>query len=134
MLLVANLRQILADRLAHHRKLLGWTQHDLAAESGIKVQALRNYEQQRRWPDPEEIERLARALGVQPSDLLVGEKPSSSNEDSFSVLRSILATLTTLNERELRALMRALSAIKEGIGGIDPAKVLEGVERGKKSS
>lgn len=68
--LLANLRQALATRLSHYRKVMKWTQHDLAAHVGTSVEAIRGYEQQRRWPDPEMIEAMAKALNVRPIELL----------------------------------------------------------------
>lgn len=62
--LLGNLRAIFSHNLKHYRELRGWTQHDLGAAANIKTPTLRGYEQQTRWPDPEEIDALAEALGV----------------------------------------------------------------------
>lgn len=69
--LLANLRDALSDQLKEMRKKVGWGQHDLAAHSGLSVHAIRQYEQKTRWPDPEELEKMAGALSVRAIDLLM---------------------------------------------------------------
>jgi transcriptional regulator with XRE-family HTH domain len=75
--LLGNLRQTLADRLTTLRARKGWTQHDLAAacvdpKTGEARSAswVRGYEQQVRWPDPEDLDLLAKALEVPVSELI----------------------------------------------------------------
>lgn len=86
--LLANFRQVLAERLTRLRKSRDWTQYDLAAAARISVDALRGYEQQKRWPDPEIIEALGRALEVKPIELLVmpEELRPKSPEQALEVL------------------------------------------------
>lgn len=69
--LLSNLRDALSDRLKEFREKVGWTQHDLAAACGMSAEGIRGYEQKRRWPDPEELEKMANALSVRAIDLLM---------------------------------------------------------------
>lgn len=69
--LLVNLRDALSDRLKEMREKVDWTQHDLAAATGLAVGTIRGYEQKTRWPDPEELEKMAGALSVRAIDLLM---------------------------------------------------------------
>lgn len=69
--LLSILRDALSDRLKAFREKVGWTQHDLAAACGLSTEAIRGYEQKRRWPDPEELETMANALSVKAIQLLM---------------------------------------------------------------
>jgi len=69
--LLSILRDALSDRLKEFREKVGWTQHDLAAACGMSTEAIRGYEQKRRWPDPEELEKMANALSIRAIDLLM---------------------------------------------------------------
>lgn len=118
------MRAILSDRLVHYRKLREWTQYDLAAAAKMKVARLRGYEQQTRWPDPEPLEALARALGTQPADLL-GMAPTPSPEEALEVLRlalerpkpesgtigQIVIALRELEENQLPAVLRIVQGL-----------------------
>lgn len=86
---LGNLRQTLADNIYRLRKERGWTQHDLAAAAGMSVDALRGYEQKKRWPDPEQIEALAGAL-ESPPWLLVCPPEKMGPEISPDELRTLL--------------------------------------------
>lgn len=83
--LLNNLRKTLAERLAHYRKVHGWTQHDLATAANMSASGLRGYEQQTRWPDPEELARLAKALGIESEDLLIVKPVPKENAVNFAV-------------------------------------------------
>lgn len=74
---LANLRRTFAERLVQLRKRKNWTQYDLAPAAGISVDTLRGYEQQKRWPDPEIIEALAKALDCRPADILIAPEDMS---------------------------------------------------------
>lgn len=98
---LVNLRQTLADRLVFYRKRKGWKQHDLAAHIGTSVEAVRGYEQQRRWPDPEMIEALATALEIRPIELLtlpeeMADVPITVDHALF-VLRSYVDATRKIN-------------------------------------
>ena len=58
-----------AKRLREIRKSKGMTQGDLAKAVGISVSAIGMYEQDRREPNSEVIEALAKALNVSPAYL-----------------------------------------------------------------
>ena len=61
---------MIKDKLATIRKSKGWTQNDLAERSGYSRSSIINWETGKRAPRTVDIERLAIALGVSPSDFL----------------------------------------------------------------
>ncbi len=63
-------REVLALNLIHLRKARGWTQEALAYECGLHRTYVGDIERQARNVTVDNIERLARALGVEPWFLL----------------------------------------------------------------
>ena len=62
----------IGQRIQRRRQQLGWTQEDLARESGVPQSAISRIEKgQRKNPGADVIRRLARSLGVT-SDWLIG--------------------------------------------------------------
>lgn len=63
----------LASRIAHYRKVAGMSQAGLAKACGWKSQSrVGNYESGTREPTFDDVEQMAKALGVDPSELLIG--------------------------------------------------------------
>jgi transcriptional regulator with XRE-family HTH domain len=57
------------DRLKEERTLKGWSQRDLAEESGTNVDTISGIERGQHEPRPSTLRKLAAALGVQVRDL-----------------------------------------------------------------
>jgi transcriptional regulator with XRE-family HTH domain len=69
----------LGRRLASRRRDLGWTQQELAAASGVPRSWISLVETGgRAGPRADELERVARALGVTMAYLLHGERPAQT--------------------------------------------------------
>jgi putative transcriptional regulator len=58
------------EMLQREREKAGMSQPELAKAAGVPVGTLRNWEQGRRYPRPEAIARLAKALGLEADDLV----------------------------------------------------------------
>lgn len=113
---LSRLRQTLASRLAYYRDKRGWTQHDLAAAVGKSASGIRGYEQMTRWPDPEDLEHIARALGIRPVDLLTApeDKPATSPEEALAILAAaIRAPVPAALTDHQQELLRLVSGIHE---------------------
>ncbi len=119
--LLANLRRTFGDRMAYYRAKRDWTQHDLAAASNIKVGALRNWEQCKRWPRAEEIEKIAHAFGVRPVDLMTGP------EDLHTPQSQIIDIFNSLDKTQRDGLLSLLKGFQQSKVGVK----LD--EKGKKS-
>jgi transcriptional regulator with XRE-family HTH domain len=113
--LLGNSRHLFAENISRYRKLLGWNQHDLAEASGVHVNALRTYEQENRWPDPETIDALASALRVNPSELFKAHDTQEPNINDIKRLHAAVAAL----ESPLQFRMAALAV--EGIASAHSA-------------
>lgn len=71
---------MIKDKLIKIRKSKGWTQNDLAEQSGYSRSSIINWETGKRAPRTIDIERLAIVLGVSPSDFLDNVDSSDSKE------------------------------------------------------
>jgi transcriptional regulator with XRE-family HTH domain len=108
---LGNLRSVLANRLAMFRARKGWTQHDLAAAcvdpaTGRARSAswVRGYEQQTRWPDPDDLDLLANALGVSPAAFFGDAEPiAPTPEEALRVLERALDMTQSHNRDPLAA-------------------------------
>lgn len=67
----------LSKRVYALRKARGYTQAKLAAECGLTLQSIWRYEHDGAKPSADTLPRLARALGVTVSDLLVDESEAA---------------------------------------------------------
>lgn len=76
--------------MCQYRKLRDWDQVDLAAAAKMSLGGVRGYEQKKRWPDPEVLERLSAALGTEPANLL-GMAPKPTPEEALEVLREAIS-------------------------------------------
>lgn len=75
-----DLRSILATRLVQLRLKNNLTQQQLADACHRSAGWVRGYEQQTRWPDPEDLELLAKVLGVDAIDLLTHTQEQISKD------------------------------------------------------
>ena len=75
---MANLREILANNLKENRKKCGLSQAKLSEKAGISTQYIAMIEVSRKFPTPEVLERIARALEIEAHELfLVKQSPES---------------------------------------------------------
>jgi transcriptional regulator with XRE-family HTH domain len=86
----------------------GWTQEELAKRAGINKQSIHRIEagHQKRGTHPQTVERLAKALGVEPS-MLTGRPPRLSDSDGESI--SLSGSTSQINIRVDNAVRNALS-------------------------
>ncbi|TXL83964.1 helix-turn-helix transcriptional regulator [Streptomyces sp. IB2014 016-6] len=110
----------LRDNVRHHRRRLGWNQHELAESAGVSVGLVRKIEQGGN-PTVETIHMLARALGTTTSSLFATEAPeplhaTAGDGPKLSELRRALMPPVGLRE-VLTELDRAptLTAIQRDI-------------------
>lgn len=90
---LTKLRKVFSDRLCELRSSRGWRQTDLAAASGVASGTIANYEQQKRWPQPEDIEALAAALEVDPLELFINapQRIAPTPEECLKILADYVA-------------------------------------------
>lgn len=67
---MANLGQTVALRIRQERIRLKWTQEELADRTGLSVRYIGQLEREKASPTINALEKLARALRVDPGDFL----------------------------------------------------------------
>jgi transcriptional regulator with XRE-family HTH domain len=80
---MTNIRQILADNLKTYRNALGLSQANFAKKVGTSAHYIGMIETRNKFPSPEMLERLASALGVDPSELFYKDINPSATVKSF---------------------------------------------------
>lgn len=75
-----KIAEIFAENLKVYRKAAGLTQQQLAERLGVSVLTVQNYESRRRWPSPDSIYMISKALNV-PETAFFRESGRSLNED-----------------------------------------------------
>lgn len=84
---MANLRDILANNLKENRKKCGFSQAKLSEKADISTQYIAMIEVSRKFPSPEVLERIAKALGIEAYELFAVEhSPESAMEKLHDTL------------------------------------------------
>lgn len=92
-------------RLRHEKNI---TQAELAEKAGMSVVALATFEGQKKWPRPESVEALAKALGVGAAELFVDKEKERERVEPNANLVAALADFQKENE-SLRNQLQVLS-------------------------
>jgi transcriptional regulator with XRE-family HTH domain len=113
------------DRLKEERTLKGWSQRDLAEESGTNVDTISGIERGQHEPRPSTLRKLAAALGVQVRDLfeepVLPGKAEASPETGPTLLDKVVeAALQDDEERGRKAINRekASQGVREGADAV----------------
>jgi transcriptional regulator with XRE-family HTH domain len=86
---MTSIRDILADNLKENRKRCGFSQAKLAEEADTSTQYIAMIEISRKFPSPEMLDRIAKALGIETHELFM-VKPSP--EDAMKQLHDTLVS------------------------------------------
>ena len=80
-----NIKDILANNIKYLRAKAGYTQDYVANEVGIEPVTYRYYESGRRFPKPQYLEALAKALHTEVSELFRSEPAQKKPVDSVGL-------------------------------------------------
>ena len=98
---VEPIRRILAGNIKKYRKNFGYSQEKLAEKANLSAQTLNDIEGCRRWVSAMTLTKLAKALHVAEYQLLVPESNETTDSNSRSSLKSLIALqdniITTIN-------------------------------------
>jgi transcriptional regulator with XRE-family HTH domain len=86
---MTGIREILARNFKINRQKLGLTQEQLAEKADVSTHYIAMIETCNKYPKPEMLERLAKALVVEPHQLFSVSDPL---DDSFERLRQAIVT------------------------------------------
>ena len=76
---MASIREVLANNIKAYRRKYGFSQDKLAELASISSQYLATVETCRKFPTPEVLDRLAKALSIETHELFSSD-PSPQNE------------------------------------------------------
>ena len=76
-----EIRGVLARNIKSFREHRLWSQADLAANSNISIPFLSEIERGNKWPFPDTLGRIAKALNVQVHELFREENPPDGEHD-----------------------------------------------------
>lgn len=74
-------RQAFGRRLFSHMRAKGWTQAELARRAGILRDSVSNYVRGNSLPSPQNLLKIAKALGVEADDLLANYAEQAVQDD-----------------------------------------------------
>lgn len=94
----------------------------LAEASGLTRSGIYKIVEGLRWPSPDNLDRIAEALGLEPADLIRPE-----DESIPEVKRQLMALIRGMDENEAAWALEALDVLLRGLRGqplrpADPAK------------
>jgi transcriptional regulator with XRE-family HTH domain len=100
-------------RLARFRQAAGYSQRDLAQETGISQRMIACYEKQPQYPPMHVLSALAEAMGMHPQEIM-GEKGRKSGPEPKKMrLRRRLERIEGLEEKEKRQVIQLLDTFIE---------------------
>lgn len=103
-------KELLGKRVRELRKKRGLTQEQLAERANVDVKYLGNIERGRENPTIGTLEKLVNALSVKLHQILNFEHEVQGER---LLRRRIVQILEKCDEKELRAILRLISAIKD---------------------
>jgi len=108
---MAKIREILAQNMKMYRQKLGMTQSELAEKADISTNFVGIIEQKRKFPAPEVLDSIAKALNIETNELFM---VSNSPDNELKLLhKEILANLDrSIGEAVYKALKEQLKSGK----------------------
>ena len=122
-------------RLREERQLRGWSQRDLARETGVNSDTISGIETDQHEPRPSTLRKLAEGLGLEVRDffsepvLPKAEAPSGAGQleegktaelkELLDNLRKTAQPILEQDDQTIAAYRQALSRMKDGIGVSD---------------
>ena len=87
-----EIRMVLAKNIKSFRIHRDWSQADLAERADISIPFLSDIERGNKWPYPDTLSRLAKALGVEIYELFRKESPLTNENRDFTarIVKEIL--------------------------------------------
>ena len=73
---MTDVRRLLADNMKRCRQILGLSQMALAERIGCSTTLVGNIETLKRFPSPENLNLIAQALQIHPSELFMEDSPA----------------------------------------------------------
>lgn len=101
---MAKLEDVVKNRLKAIRENLKLNQSQFADKLGISQAAVSQFEEGKRVPSIETLDKIAKALGISVVSLLNDE--NATDDEKERLLGDVTAQLETMNNQELQAMNR----------------------------
>jgi transcriptional regulator with XRE-family HTH domain len=101
---MSKLAEILAKNMVEARRRAGLTQDQLAEAADLSLNSIKSYERQVRFPPPDNLEKVARALNLAPYQLFM----SNPYAMAPNVPSDVIDALSRCDEVELELVRRVL--------------------------
>lgn len=102
------LAALVGRRIAHIRQARGWTQAELGRRLGLSQKWISSIERARTTPQLDTLAKIARALAVQPFELLLPEAPRATSD-----LRRMVGILKRCDDRSREYLSRVMESFTD---------------------
>jgi len=106
-----NIREILSKNLRENRQKLGLTQADLAERAGISTNFVAMIELKHKFPTPETLDRLSKALGINSYELFT--TPGSPESILKKLHNDILVDLEKFQQKIINDLDQSVDRAVE---------------------
>lgn len=100
-------------RLAHLRQAAGFSQRDLAKETGISQRMIAYYEKQPQYPPLHVLTTLTKALGIPAGEILGLKIKKTDDKVKDMRIRRRLKQVEGLDEKEKRQILQLLDTFIE---------------------
>jgi len=105
---MAQIREVLAFNIKKYRKMLGLTQPQLAEKADVSTHYIAMIETCNKYPKPEMLERIAKALEIEPNQLF------SSSDTYDEALERLHQTIVSDLQQALKDMRQVVKeAIKD---------------------
>jgi transcriptional regulator with XRE-family HTH domain len=94
-----EVRNALSKNIKLFRGNRSWSQADLAEKAGISIPFLSDIERGNKWPYPDTLSNLAKALDVEVFELFKLEKPMEGEEFPNRLVKEILIAVNNSVEK-----------------------------------
>jgi transcriptional regulator with XRE-family HTH domain len=108
-----ELRDVLGKNLKLFRSRRNWSQADLAEHTGISLTFLGDIERGKKWPYPDTLTNLARALDIEVHELFRMEARRSNETSKELMSRFIRDASFTINKSLSRSLSQSLEHLRK---------------------
>jgi len=107
---MAQIREVLASNIKKYRKKLGMTQPQLAEKADVSTHYVAMIETCNKYPKPEMLERLAKALEIEPNHLF---SSADTYDEALERLHNTIIADIQLAINDMKVMVK--KSIKEGL-------------------
>jgi transcriptional regulator with XRE-family HTH domain len=108
-----ELRAILGKNLKQYRSHRNWSQADLAEQADISVTFLCEIERGKKWPYPDTLSNLAKALDIEVHELFLDDEKTAAADIKELMGRFVKDASLTLNKSVSLSLNQSLEHLRK---------------------